>query len=238
MLANNVGDKDSAQVDFVAAMTHELKTSLTAIIASAELIADELHPVEGSVQWKLLQAIIRNAHRLDERVTFFSEMPRQPVQDFQFRPESVDIGQVIRDVVTRIHPRIQARKQNLELEIAAVLPPVRADKQHLGQILLLLTANANKFSPEGGSIKISTWQQDGKSLVVQINDSCNGIPVEEQELIFKPHYQIGRSDGEGGLGLTIAKFLVELHGGKIWVESQIGRGCSFSVSLPLFRRTS
>jgi len=235
---NNMVNQDSTQVDFVAAMTHELKTSLTAIIASAELIADELHPEEGSVQWKLLQAIIRNAHRLDESVTFFAQMPRQPVQDFQFRPEPVDIGQAIRDVVTRIHPRIQARKQNLELEIADSLPLVRADKQHLGQILLLLTANATKFSREGGNIRISAWQQDRENLIIRISDSCGGIPVEEQELIFKPHYQIGRSDGEGGLGLTIAKFLVELHSGKIWVESQMGRGCSFSVSLPLFRRTA
>jgi signal transduction histidine kinase len=219
-------------------MTHELKTSLTAIIASAELIADELHPDEGSVQWTLLQAIIRNAHRLDESVTFFAQMPRQPIQDFQFRPEAVDIGPVIRDVVTRIHPRIQARKQTLELEIPDSLPSVRADKQHLGQILLLLTANATKFSPDRGSIKISVWQQDREALVVQISDSCGGIPVEEQENIFKPHYQIGRSDGEGGLGLTIAKFLVELHGGKIWVESQIGCGCSFFISLPLFRRST
>ena len=238
MQTNNMGNQDSTQVDFVAAMTHELKTSLTAIIASADLIADELHPDEGSVQWKLLQAIIRNAHRLDERVTFFAQMPRQPMQDFQFRPEPVDIGQVIGDVVTRIHPRIQARKQTLQLEIADSLPPVRADKQHLGQILLLLTANATKFSAVGGSITISAWQQDRDNQVIRISDSCGGIPVEEQELIFKPHYQIGRSDGEGGLGLTIAKFLVELHKGKIWVESQMGYGCSFFVSLPLFRRTT
>ena len=238
LLAKNVSNQDSTQVDYVAAMTHELKTSLTAIIASAELIADELHPDEGSVQWTLLQAIIRNAHRLDESVTYFAQMPRQPVQDFKFRPEPVDIGTVIRDVVTRIHPGIQSRKQTLELEIADSLPPVRADKQHLGQILLLLTANATKFSRNGGDIKISVWQQDRETLVTRISDSCDGIPVEEQELIFKPHYQIGRSDGEGGLGLAIAKFLVELHGGKIWVESQIGCGCSFFISLPIFRRNT
>lgn len=238
LLAKNVSNQDSTQVDYVAAMTHELKTSLTAIIASAELIADELHPDEGSVQWTLLQAIIRNAHRLDESVTDFAQMPRQSVQDFQFRPEPIDIGTVIRDVVTRIHPRIQAQKQTLELEIADSLPPIRADKQHLGQILLLLTANATKFSHNEGSIKISVWRQDRETLLTQISDSCDGIPIEEQELIFKPHYQIGRSDGEGGLGLAIAKFLVELHGGKIWVESQVGYGCSFFVSLPIFRRST
>jgi Amt family ammonium transporter len=219
-------------------MTHELKTSLTAILASAELIADELHPDEGSVQWKLLQAIIRNAHRLDERITAFAEMPRRPIQDFQFRPEPLDSGQTVRDVVARIHPRIQARRQNLELDLSDSLPLVRADKQHLEQILLLLTANATKFSPEGGKITIDAWQQDSETLTVRVSDTCGGIPVEEHEHIFKPHYQIGRSDGEGGLGLTIAKFLVELNGGKIWVESKSGYGCSFSFTLPLFRRTN
>ena len=225
------------QVDYVAAMTHELKTSLTAILASAELIADELHPDEGSVQWKLLQAIIRNAHRLDERITTFAKMPRQPIQDFQFRPESLDIGQIIRDVVARIHPRVQARHQTLELAIPDSLPMIKADRQQMEQILLLLTANASKFSPEGGEITIDAWLQDRETMIIRVSDTCGGIPVEEQELIFKPHYQIGRSNGEGGLGLTIAKFLVELNGGKIWVENKSQQGCSFSFSLPLFRRT-
>ncbi|HEY41506.1 MAG TPA: HAMP domain-containing histidine kinase [Dehalococcoidia bacterium] len=232
-----MSNQERDQVDYVAAMTHELKTSLTAILASAELIADELHPDEGSVQWKLLQAIIRNAHRLDERITAFAQMPRQSVQDFQFRPESLDIGQTVRDVVARIHPRIQARRQTLELEIPDSLPLIKADRQHLEQVLLLLTANATKFSPEGGKITIASWQKDRGTMVVRISDTCGGIPVEEHELIFKPHYQIGRSDGEGGLGLTIAKFLVELNGGKIWLESKSGYGCSFFFSLPLFRRT-
>jgi len=233
-----VSNQGSDQVDYVAAMTHELKTSLTAILASAELIADELHPDEGSVQWKLLQAIIRNSHRLDERITAFAEMPRQPIQDFQVRPEALDIGQTARDIVARIHPRIQARRQTLELEMPDSLPLIRADRQHLEQILLLLTANATKFTPEGGQITIAAWTQERETLILRVSDTCGGIPTEEHELIFKPRYQIGRSDGEGGLGLTIAKFLVELNDGKIWVESKSGYGCSFFFSLPLFRRTS
>jgi signal transduction histidine kinase len=233
-----VSEQAKNQVDYVAAMTHELKTSLTAILASAELIADELHPDEGSVQWKLLQAIIRNAHRLDERITAFAEMPRQPIQDFLFRPESLDIEQVIRDVVTRIHPRIQARRQTLTMEIPDSLPPVRGDRQQLEQVLLLLTANATKFSPDKGKITVAAQQQNDEYMIIRISDTCGGIPVEEHELIFKPHYQIGRSDGEGGLGLAIAKFLVELNGGKIWVESETGYGCSFFFTLPLFRRTA
>lgn len=226
------------QVDYVAAMTHELKTSLTAILASAELIADELHPDVGSVQWKLLQAIIRNAHQLDERITAFAKIPRQPIEDFQFHPESLEIEQLVRDIAARIHPRIQARRQTLEVEIPDFLPMIRADRQHVEQVLLLLTANATKFSPDRGRIIIDAWQQDSETIIVRISDTCGGIPIEEHELIFEPHYQIGQSDGEGGLGLTIAKFLVELNNGKIWVENEDQYGCSFSFSLPLSRRAS
>ncbi len=216
---------------------HELKTSLTAIIASAELIADELNLDENSVHWKLVQSIIRNAHRLNERVGDFAEMPRPQMQEFQFRPEEVGIGQVVRSVATRMHPKIQSRKQHLSIDVPDTLPPLMADRQHLEQILLTLLANANKFSPDGGSIEVSVFESDGESLVARISDSCDGIPADEQERIFLAHYQIGQTDSKGGgLGLTIARFLVELHGGKIWVESQIGHGCRFFFSMPVFRR--
>ncbi len=144
---DNASEQDIEQVDFVSAITHELKTSLTAIIASAELMVDELHVSEGSVQWRLLQSIIRNAHRLNERVTSLAEMPRPRMQDFQFRPESVDITQVASNVAERIHPRIQSRKQSLTLDMPDSLPLARADPQHLEQVLLTLVANASKFSP-------------------------------------------------------------------------------------------
>ena len=232
---DNASKQDIEQVDFVSAITHELKTSLTAIIASAELIADELHVSEGSVQWRLLQSIIRNAHRLNERVTSLAEMPRPRMQGFQFRPESVDITQVASNVAERIHPRIQSRRQSLTLDIPDSLPLVRADPEHLEQVLLTLVANASKFSPEEGRIKVSAWQDDRENLVTQVSDTCGGIPPQEQERVFEAYYQVQRSDGRGGLGLTIAKFLVELHGGKIWLASQTGPGCSFFFSTPIAR---
>lgn len=224
-------EPNNEKIDFVSAITHELKTSLTAIIVSAELLADELPLEDESVHWKLIQSIIRNAHRLNERVSFFAEMPRPPMDDFQFQPEPVEIGQIINSVVTRLHPTIQGRRQSLTLELPDSLHPAKADKQHLEQILLTLIANASKFSPEEGKIKVSAWQND--SLVIQISDSCGGIPAEEEERIFLPHYQIHQGDGKGGLGLTIAKFLVELHGGKIWLKGKDGLGCSFFFSLPV-----
>lgn len=221
------------KVDLVSAITHELKTSLTAIIASAELLADELRPSENSAYWKLIQSIIRNAHQLNERVSFFAELPRPPMETFQFQPEPVEIGEIINNVTTRLHPQIKSRRQSFTLKLPSSLPPAKADRQQLEQIVLTLISNASNFSPEGGKIEVSAWQYDSGSLVVRISDTCGGIPLDEQERIFRPHYQIKRSDGKGGLGLAIARFLVELHEGKIWVKSQMGHGCSFFFTLPL-----
>jgi signal transduction histidine kinase len=235
-LAREPEEQIDEKVDLVATITHELKTSLTAIIASAELLADELHPGdEESPHWKLIQSIIRNAHRLNERVSYFAELPRQPMETFEFKPEPVEIKEILNNVVTRLHPRIQARRQSLTTKLPDSLPRAHADKQHLEQIMLTLVSNASKFSPEGGKIEVSSWRYDSASLVVRISDTCGGIPLEEQERIFRPHYQIKRTNGKGGLGLAIAKFLVELHEGKIWVKSQMGHGCSFFFTIPLAR---
>jgi len=234
-LAQDTNKQTTEHVDFVAAIIHELKTSLTAIIASAELIAEETRPDEGSVQWRLLQSILRNAHRLNERVGSLGDMPRQQMQDLRFQPEAVEVGTVITSVCERIHPRIQARRQTLTLDVPDSLPLVTADPVHLEQILLTLLSNASKFSPGEGRIKVSTWQDDRANVVTQVSDSCGGIPAEEQERIFEAHYQVQKTDGRGGLGLTIARFLVELHGGRIWLAGQTGPGCSFFFSLPMAR---
>ena len=227
--------QNEGSVDFVAAITHEFKTSLTAIIASAELLADELQPDKKSTTGRLIQSIIRNAHVIDERLSRFSEIGALLVKDLRFRPEPHEIGRVIHDVTTRLYPETQTKRQSVIVEVPDSLPLVKADSQYLEQILLTLIANASKFTPEGGQIKVSAWQDDN-SLVVKVSDTGIGIPAEEQERIFQPYYQVKRDRGtrhrDSGLGLAITKFLVELHKGKIWVESIVGRGSDFFFSLP------
>ena len=243
--SSQIIEQNKEREDFVAATTHELKTSLTAIIVSAELLADELQPDEKSTQGRLIQSIIRNAHRLDEGLPHFPEMVTLLRGDRQLQLEPVEIGQVIRNVATQLYPEIRSRRQSLTLEVPDSLPPAKADRQYLEQILLTLIANASKFTAEEGQIKVSV-SQDGKRLVVQVSDTGMGIPAEEQERIFQPYYQVDRgkgrqttspgqvrSDSSGGLGLAIAKFLVELHGGKIWLKSIVGQGSSFFFSLPM-----
>ncbi len=228
--------QDNEKMEFIATTTHELKTSLTAIIASAELLSDELQMDRKNVSGRLIQSIIRNAHSIDERLSRFAEMAKLLAGDFQLQLEPVEIGQAIHNVAARFYPRIRSRSQSLTVELPDSLPPVKADRQYLEEIILALVANASKFTPERGKINVNAWQ-DGDGLVVQVSDSGLGIPAEEQERIFQPYYQVNR-DGAGqktgsGLGLAIVKSLVELHGGKVWLKSIIGQGSTFAFSLPI-----
>jgi len=228
--------QDTKRMEFISVTTHELKTSLTAIIASAELLSDELQLDKKSVSGRLIQSIIRNAHSIDERLSRFSEMATLLAGDLQLQLEPVEIGQVIHDVAIRFYPTIQSKSQSLTMDLPNSLPPVKADRQYLEEILLSLVANASKFTPERGNIKVDA-QQDGESLVVQVSDTGVGIPVKEQERVFQPYYQVNQGEkgkqAGSGLGLAITKSLVELHGGKIGVKSAIGQGSTFAFSLPL-----
>ncbi len=237
---DNRGAKSSQTIgqnegDFVTAATHELKTSLTAIIASAELLADELQPDEKSTPGRLIQSIIRNAHSLDEGLSRFPEMVTLLRGDRQLQLEPTEIRQVIHNVAAELYPIIQNRRQSLTLELPDFPLLAKADRQYLEKVVLTLIANASKFTPEEGQIKVNAWQ-DSMGSVVEVSDTGIGIPAEEQERVFQPYYQVkrdrGRSSRDSGLGLAITKFLIELHDGKIWVNSTVGQGSSFFFSLP------
>ena len=234
-----MSEQSKERIDFISVMTHELKTSLTAIIASAELLAGELQPDDQSPPGKLIQSIVRNAHRMDERLSLLSQMDKIRGEDFCCQPEPVEIGQVINSIAAQLYSITQSKRQSLTVELAGSPPLVKADRRCLEQILQNLLTNASKSTPEGGQIKVTAWQ-DNDSLVVQVSDTGIGIPAEEQEQIFQPYYQVnhnrnGKPSGRG-LGLAITKFLVELQGGKLWLQSTVGQGSSFFFSLPLAER--
>ena len=229
------------------AIMHELKTSLTAIIVSAELLESELKPEDQSVLDRLIQSILRNAKSIDGRIALLSEAEGLLVDNSRFQPEPVSIADVIRNVTAQLYPEIQSLKQALTLDIPETLPAVRADRQYLEQILLTLVSNAVKFTGEKGTITVNAARED-RNLLIRVSDTGPGIPVKEQDLVFQPYYQVTpnknrQPDGTGseqnhlgrgqGLGLAIARLLVELHGGKLWLESKPGQGSTFSFTLPM-----
>ncbi len=228
---SHITGREEKRVNFGDATIHELKTSLTAIIVSAELLADEIQPNPNSVPVRLIQNIIRNAHCLDEKLSHFSEMVGLLAGDFPFQPEDIKPDEVIRSVTVQLYPIMKSKRQSLALEMPAHLPAVRAQRQYLEQILQNLLTNASKFTPEEGRITIGA-APEGRSLVIKITDTGIGIPAKEHQLIFQPYYQINGGNGSG-LGLAITKLLVELHGGRVWLESTEGKGSTFFFSLPL-----
>lgn len=237
--------QDEKKLDFVAAIMHELKTSLTATIVSAELLAEELKPDDKSVLGRLIQSIIRNAHSIDERLSLLSETGGWLAESSKFQPEPVDIGPIIQNVTTQLYPEMKNKRQSLTVDVPDSLPRIQADRQYLEQILQAIISNASKFTPEEGRIKVGA-RKDGMNLVVEISDNGIGIPADEQEQVFQPYYQVSRKEGpytttptegrkhnDSGLGLAIAKLLVELQRGKIWLNSKSGQGSSFFFSLPV-----
>jgi len=224
-------DRSKKQFGFGDATVHELRTLLTAIIVSAELLAEELPPDPQSMPLRLTQNIIRNAHNLDEKLTNFSEMAGLLAGDFSFQPEPIDIAPVLNTVTAQVYPITQSKKQSFTVELPPSLPPVKAHRQYLEQILLNLISNASKFTPQGGRIEMSVAVHDS-ALLIEVADNGIGISKDKQELVFQPYYQVNSGRGSG-LGLAITKFLVELHGGRIWLESEPGKGSRFFCSLPL-----
>ena len=226
-----ISNKESKKIGFGDATVHELKTLLTAIIVSAELLVEELQSTHGSMPLRLTQNIIRSAHSLDEKLSHFSEMAGLLSGEFSFQPELLEIEPIVHGVTSQIYPITHSRNQSLNVDLPTTLPQIIAHRHYLEQILLNLLANASKFTPERGNITVSATK-NATDLIITVADNGIGVSADKQELIFQPYYQVSGGKGSG-LGLAITKFLVELHGGTIQLESTPGKGSRFICSLPL-----
>lgn len=225
----------SERLQFINTLAHELKTPLTAIVASGGLLLEELKEDPQSPRVRLMENIIRGTERLTGRLSELLDMARMESVGFKLRTELLDIRPLLQSVASEVLPLINEKKQSLTLDIPSSAPMVNIDKQHLEQIMLNLLTNATKFTGDGGKLKIKL-RQEGQKLVVQVKDNGPGITEEERARIFTPYYRIeaDRQRFPGlGLGLTVSKHLVEMHGGMMWVESKIGEGTTFAFSLPL-----
>ncbi|MFH1652289.1 MAG: HAMP domain-containing sensor histidine kinase [Chloroflexota bacterium] len=219
---------------YLDTLRHELKTPLTSIIAAAGLLAEELETSEASHR-KLIQNIMHNATTLDNRLGEFFEIIKTGDKGLQLELAPVDMKSLLQGVTWQVSPLLQSKHQTQELQIPEELPILRGDGKKLEQVVLNLMTNAAKFTPQGGAIKLSAIMRDGE-LLINVQDNGIGISAEEQTRLFKPYSRLNadRREQPGlGLGLALAKQVVELHKGKIWVESTPGKGSTFTFSLPV-----
>ncbi|MFQ5996480.1 MAG: CHASE4 domain-containing protein [Dehalococcoidales bacterium] len=220
------------RVEFTRALVHELKTPITPVMASSELLLEELK--EGSLL-DLAQNINRGAYNLNQRIDELLDLARGEIGMLRLEPESMDPRQLLKGIIDSLMPVASKNGQELSFESPPSLPSVWADEDRLRQVVLNLINNAFKFTPAGGKITLRA-KEDGTSLIVEVQDTGRGISKEEQQRLFEPYHRIESEVGHLsglGLGLSLSKMLVELHGGKIWVKSERGKGSTFGFSIPL-----
>ena len=231
----NLGKQDEEWLKFIGTLSHELKTPLTSIIAAAGLLAEELEATGEESYQKLIQNVMHNANTLETKIAELLEIIKTGVGRLQLQLEPIDIKSLLQGVKWQISPLVQSKGQNLSLDLPDSLPLIQGDGQRLEQVVLHLITNATKFTAEGGSITLSAMKRDTE-LVIEVQDNGTGISKEAQARLFKPYSRLDadRQSHPGlGLGLPLAKQVVELHGGKIWVESELGKGSTLAFSLPL-----
>ena len=220
---------------FIDTLSHELKTPLTSIIAAAGLLAEELEAGGDESYQRLIQTIIQNASTLETRLAELMDIVKTGSGELQLQLEPVDIKSLLMGTCMQISPLLQGKDQSLNMDLPASLPIIHGDGHRLEQVVLNLMNNASKFTRQGGTITLRAQKQDA-GILVEVQDVGIGIAKEEQTRLFKPYSRLNsdRQRHAGlGLGLALAKQVVELHGGEIWVDSELGKGSTFAFSLPL-----
>ncbi len=220
------------RIEFTRALVHELKTPLTPVVASSELLLEE---VKEKPLVDLAQNIYDGASNLNRRIDELLDLAKSEIGTLQVNPMPMDPVSILNDTVRSVMPMALRYRQSLNLELPPSLPEVWADAERFRQVVLNLLNGSFKFSSPGGKITLRA-REEGTNLIVEVQDTGRGISEKEQERLFQPYHQAesdrGRLSGLG-LGLALSKSVVELHGGQIWVKSREGEGSTFSFSMPL-----
>ncbi len=220
------------RIELAAGIVHELKTPLTAIISSSELIME--HAGEGILS-RIAQNISQSAYDLDKRTIELLEMARGDVGMLHIEKKVINFRKILKSMELEFSTFLARKNISFGLTIARELPAIPADEDRLRQVLLNLIDNAFKFTPEEGRVIIRV-KRDDSSIITEVRDNGIGLSEEDQKYIFKPYSQVTGSNkptGGLGLGLAIARNLIEAHGGRMWVSSKKGKGSSFFFSLPV-----
>lgn len=233
--------RDRLKTQFLANISHDLRTPLTAIITHAEIMRDGILGDLSERQRTSILGIIKGGHQLLQMVGEILTYARGAADQLTLSPSEFSLSAVVEQLVALNQPLAAKKGVTLASEVPGTLPLLRADREKLTHVLGNLLGNAIHFTPEGGRVWIVAREREGgraaHELLVEVGDTGIGIAPEHHELIFREFAQVDASTSRQhhgtGLGLAIARKLVELHGGRIWVESALGQGSRFYFSIPL-----
>ncbi|CAG0993479.1 two-component system, sensor histidine kinase and response regulator [Burkholderiales bacterium] len=221
--------------EFLANMSHELRTPLNAIIGFSEVLAERMFGEVNEKQAEYLSDILESGRHLLSLINDILDLSKIEAGRMDLDPTDFDLPAAIDATMLLVRERAHRRGIALGRSLDGQLGMVRADERKTKQVLLNLLSNALKFTPEGGSIDVRARKHDGV-VEISVTDTGVGIAPEDQEAVFEEFRQVGGTSKkiEGtGLGLAISRKFVELHGGRLWVTSELGKGSTFAFTLPL-----
>jgi len=221
--------------EFLANMSHELRTPLNAIIGFSEVMQTQMFGPLGAPKYaEYANDIHRSGQFLLDVINDILDMSKIEAGRLQLETESVQIEAMLDEAMRLVGPRAFEGKVTVERKVPAGLE-ITADRRALKQVMINLLSNAVKFTPEGGEVSVTAAEQE-QSVVIAIRDTGIGIPARDVEKLGRPFEQVEnqftKSKGGSGLGLAISRSLVELHGGRLEIESSVGVGTEVRVVLP------
>jgi signal transduction histidine kinase len=223
---------ETSRRDLVANVSHELKTPITAIRAHLENLLDGVEEPDNET----LQVMLAQSERLGRLVEQLLDLSKLESGDVPLRREQVALAPLVAQVMSEIQVASADRDVEVSSALPDDLPPIEADAERVHQVIFNLVDNAVRFTPEGGEVRIEAQRHNG-AVEVRVADTGVGIPAEALPRLFERFYRVdaarARGDGGTGIGLAIARSVVEAHGGTIRAESEPGHGSTFSFDLPI-----
>lgn len=225
---------DNMRKEFVANVSHELKTPITTIKSYTETLME--NEIDKEVEKRFLQVIDSESDRMARLVRDLLQLSNIDYKKASWKKSNINIGSLLRDNVSKLHLLIQEKEQTVSLNIEEDLPEIAVDKDGIEQVILNIISNAIKYTDSKGLISINAYLEKS-NIVIRVKDNGMGIPAADQERIFERFYRVekGRSRDMGGtgLGLSIAKEITEAHGGSIKLESKVSEGTEITIKLPV-----
>jgi len=220
--------------EFIATLSHEFRTPLTSINMSVDILNQEILGPLNKRQKELIDAAREDCHRLTRLARELLQLSKLESGKIEIHNEELDVAALIEFSLRPLLLQFQEKGVTLQRDIPATIPRIFADEQQISWVMTNLLTNALKHTEASGTVCIRV-REENSALLVQVEDTGRGIPPDYLEKIFDKFVQVNMSGGPGGvgLGLAIAKEIVELYGGRIWAESQPGKGSTFSFVLPL-----
>jgi signal transduction histidine kinase len=225
--------------EFLANMSHELRTPLNAIIGFSEVLAERMFGEVNEKQAEYLQDILSSGRHLLSLINDILDLSKVEAGRMELELSRFDLSAALDNAVTLMRERATRHAIRLDVLVDPAVGAVVADERKVKQILLNLLSNAVKFTPDGGHVGVTASSaqvaEPAGTVEIAVNDTGIGIASEDLATVFQEFRQVGsaveRPEGTG-LGLTLTKRFVELHGGRIWVTSEVGKGSTFTFTLP------